>query len=364
LSKIVDTVTQKCQRVVIEEPEEINIAGMLLLVYWPEDNLWYYCQVKGYDPNTRKHTLEYDDGVVEQINLVEERFMTEHKFHEIKEELRHHKLYAEQEARHHQELQSSMRNAMPQPEPEPQEAPRMHKKPTNGESSMVVSKHTEKIEIDGFTMLAREYESSDDSFMDEDEYVQEFFPKADFDDTMYNGFVRQKKPQAQYDQNEDYALSLQQPNGYQMNYKNGQGDDYEMGIANSRELHKKTAYPNMQSYSWESQNKGNVPNGPFIIKKTVETNKCSNNEYIQVQADENAQLSNALMRLHTEDNVNTFDRGFNNYDSGKTRANGLSLNSSDIPVIYPSAERVRRDMKAFEHKFYERYLSDGYKLCE
>jgi hypothetical protein len=30
--------------------------------------------------------------------------------------------------------------------------------------------------------------------------------------------------------------------------------------------------------------------------------------------------------------------------------------------LIPSASRIRKDMKAFEKKFYERYLSAGYKL--
>lgn len=32
--------------------------------------------------------------------------------------------------------------------------------------------------------------------------------------------------------------------------------------------------------------------------------------------------------------------------------------------MLPSAERIRKDMKAYEKKFYERYLSQGYKICE
>lgn len=32
--------------------------------------------------------------------------------------------------------------------------------------------------------------------------------------------------------------------------------------------------------------------------------------------------------------------------------------------MLPSSQRIRRDMKAQEKKFYERYLSSGYKLCE
>jgi len=32
--------------------------------------------------------------------------------------------------------------------------------------------------------------------------------------------------------------------------------------------------------------------------------------------------------------------------------------------MLPSAQRIIKDMKCFENKFYERYLSNGYKLCE
>ena len=270
--------------------------------------------------------------------------MTKDQFLDIKEELQKNNIITEHDVRQQQEFQNSIQNQA-HLHHEMAEPPHIVKKPNRGESTMRVSDHVEEIELDGIPIVCREYESDDDSFMDEDEYVNEYFQKATYEDAIYNGADASQMHMA-------------------MGYKGPQNDDFEMGIVNGRGYSKKPAYPNMQSYPWDDQATTSSNSGPFMIKKTVETNKDSNMKYLQAQKDENDQIFEALQRIQNNDNINTYDRGNLPYDSSRTRANGYSVAESEQPIIYPSADRIHKDMKAYENKFYERYLSQGYKLCE
>lgn len=58
-----------------------------LLVYWPEDKVWYHCSVRGFIPTINKFELYYDDGVQETVTLYEECFITLEKFKQIKHKL-------------------------------------------------------------------------------------------------------------------------------------------------------------------------------------------------------------------------------------------------------------------------------------
>lgn len=42
----------------------------------------------------------------------------------------------------------------------------------------------------------------------------------------------------------------------------------------------------------------------------------------------------------------------------------FSLENFRVSNMIPSADRVRNDMKAYEKRFYERYLSNGFKICD
>lgn len=53
-----------------------------------------------------------------------------------------------------------------------------------------------------------------------------------------------------------------------------------------------------------------------------------------------------------------------NFLSGMGQKVPDCLLSCRLNQFLPTGARIRRDMKAFEKKFYERYLSSGYKLCE
>uniref|UniRef100_A0A0D9XB32 Histone-lysine N-methyltransferase n=1 Tax=Leersia perrieri TaxID=77586 RepID=A0A0D9XB32_9ORYZ len=54
---------------------ELEIAGAdpLAFVFWPLDEDWYKGSITGYNATTKKHSVQYDDGESEDLNLTDER---------------------------------------------------------------------------------------------------------------------------------------------------------------------------------------------------------------------------------------------------------------------------------------------------
>lgn len=50
---------------------------MNLQVFWPKDNVWYKGTVGEFDASDGSHTIAYDDGIVEVLNLDEEEYRLE-----------------------------------------------------------------------------------------------------------------------------------------------------------------------------------------------------------------------------------------------------------------------------------------------
>lgn len=56
-----------------------DAAGQALVdkrieVFWPKDNMWYAGTVGEYDPAEGSHTIAYEDGIVEVLNLDQEQY--------------------------------------------------------------------------------------------------------------------------------------------------------------------------------------------------------------------------------------------------------------------------------------------------
>ena len=47
---------------------------LTLQVFWPKDNIWYKGTVGEFDSLDGSHTIAYDDGIVEVLNLEEEEY--------------------------------------------------------------------------------------------------------------------------------------------------------------------------------------------------------------------------------------------------------------------------------------------------
>ncbi len=48
--------------------------GRRLEVWWPGEREWFAGRVTGYNANTRRHTIRYDDGDVERVYLPGEQY--------------------------------------------------------------------------------------------------------------------------------------------------------------------------------------------------------------------------------------------------------------------------------------------------
>lgn len=176
------------------------------------------------------------------------------------------------------------------------------KKPEVVQGSLDIKKEGEKLDIDGFILLARESDYlSDDSFENEEDFEHNYSP--------YN------KPE------EDYAMKMQ-ANNYGLGYKSNNGDEHDLSTIN------KEPYRN-RMYMHEYEMVQDLYSGPFNIKK-MDHNK--NHEYQQIQKEESMQITRGIWKIYNEDNGNTFDNKCNNYGSNKIHLNGTSMNGSE-PII-------------------------------
>ncbi|KAJ4730458.1 DNA mismatch repair protein MutS [Rhynchospora pubera] len=55
------------------EPPQSDFVGRRIKVYWPLDKTWYTGQVKSYDAECNKHSIQYDDGEEESIEIEKEK---------------------------------------------------------------------------------------------------------------------------------------------------------------------------------------------------------------------------------------------------------------------------------------------------
>ncbi|PNX86692.1 sister chromatid cohesion PDS5-like protein, partial [Trifolium pratense] len=51
-----------------------NLAGERVEVWWPKDRVFYKGVIESFDSAKKKHKVLYDDGEVEVLNLVKEKW--------------------------------------------------------------------------------------------------------------------------------------------------------------------------------------------------------------------------------------------------------------------------------------------------
>lgn len=75
LTPAINETIRQLQEQAKNSPRTLAENSPNLLVYWPEDKVWYYCVIKEYDYHEDKFVLLYDDGVTEDVTLYEEKFL-------------------------------------------------------------------------------------------------------------------------------------------------------------------------------------------------------------------------------------------------------------------------------------------------
>ncbi|KAJ4972224.1 hypothetical protein NE237_005323 [Protea cynaroides] len=64
-------------RVLLKENDFDRIVGKRIKVFWPDSRKWFAGQIKSFDNENKLHSILYDDGDKEQLNLMRERFELE-----------------------------------------------------------------------------------------------------------------------------------------------------------------------------------------------------------------------------------------------------------------------------------------------
>lgn len=59
---------------IVNSPAGNTLVDKRIEVFWPKDNEWYAGTVGMYNPSNGSHTVAYDDGIVEVLNLDEEKY--------------------------------------------------------------------------------------------------------------------------------------------------------------------------------------------------------------------------------------------------------------------------------------------------
>ena len=145
------------------QPSFFNDNNSALLVYWEDDKVWYHCKVIEYIKMADKFNLKYDDGVKESVKLYEEKFITYQEYKNIQNKLEPPKEayerapFARNEFSSHYWYQSQPNNNqqawMDYKKREP------HRR-VGKDTAAKTSKNAEKFIIDDFTIIAKEYEAS------------------------------------------------------------------------------------------------------------------------------------------------------------------------------------------------------------
>jgi len=354
----VNDIIMELQERAKNSPETIDENRSGLLVYWPEDNFWYYCAIKRYNKYEDKFDLSYDDGADEAVHLWEEKFLTMDKFNQIKDRLEQPSTSYEKRHMYAYDQPSKTSN---------NHDPYMDNQKRNFKRQSSKEDKPEKFTIDGFTILAQD--CSDDS---EDSFIGD----KNFDDRFPAKTPNEKNLNEQY---------LDKKNGMLIEGQyTGQSSMPSRAEYNNTKHYKSYMYSTNQ-YSLEDESNFIIKSGPFETMKVPNANDTNINDALRIEQEEweqiytpkllssilnkaNSTLFEPLSRAsNANETEKVNERGYPTTRAAKTQVNEYNkdwIKTLRQKHLLPSAQRIRRDMKLFEKRFYERYLSSGYKLWE
>lgn len=275
-----------------------------LLVYWADDNLWYYCTIVDYNEYADKSLLTYDDGVQESIHLWEEKFITVERYNQIKHKLEPSKRGYERFDSMQQEYPSMdyyayhsdmrpgrmLRGGKEHNYP-PQMAKRSYSKDTNGAKSARQREPT-NVKIDNFVIVERELDpDDDDSFLSDEKSYEEYeekiaydkSPQAEFADKKKNTFASQVAMGngMQFSQDQHHAVRSKTN---MMSEGKHMGHGEYLGERNYRNKEMLMA-PN-HHYGIDESSNYVIRNGPFEISKNPDAKIPEVNTALQIEKEE------------------------------------------------------------------------------
>lgn len=123
-----------------------------------------------------------------------------------------------------------------------------------------------------------------------------------------------------------------------------------------------------------------IKSGPFSVTKIPDSKDIGLNDTLRIEKEENGQIALSLIKQYCRNHIGVLESNEDNLsESNFRKPNGLNpsikspISQSINPKLaecmlscrhkqfLPTSYRIKRDMKAFEKKFYERYMSCGYK---
>lgn len=274
-----------------------------LLVYWPEDKLWYYCSVRGYNQYTDKFELRYDDGVEETVHLWEEKFLTLESFNLIKHKLEApRQSYDRNPVSMHEYINSMWYSELPEVRmkngmngiPYSDLTPKIPKSNNNAKdtSNVKVSKPEEKVVIDGFTIVAKEYDvSSDDSFLSDEKSFEEYEEKITFEKNLHDEQMDKKK-NTFASQSGNHTMMNFSPELQALPTSKQQREAATKDASKAEYLYSKAykdkelLYAGNHTFSLEEGSNFVIKNGPFETVKVLDAKKQSINDALAIEKEE------------------------------------------------------------------------------
>lgn len=361
------------------DPDYFTDNNSSLLVYWEDDKVWYHCKVISYDREVEKFNLEYDDGVLESVSLWKETFITYDQLPQRRNEITTAGYYEGngQMYMHGPRKVTSRRKGQ-------------------DHSRSKVGKEVHREVVDKFLIVEKEYITSrDDSsissedmqYEEEDERMQygnQYMVNQGDGRRAYMGAPAEAAGDDQYHQDIMHSSSRHpsvkhQYNSHMMESARGDYNHAKM-YKRGEEMDERM----QESRAEETQVQAKKV-GPFETTKSQSSRSQGMTDAMSVERKETEQIYtpnnfNTLFGTHQQPSSEAYGNPMVSFNSQRNPERDIMMQggpSREDHMIspemiktlrqnnmLPSAGRIIKDMKAYEKRFYERFLSSGYKLCE
>jgi len=277
--------TQKVEEIVTEfqnkarnDPDYFSDNNSRLLVYWEDDRVWYHCKVLGYDKTSDKFSLKYDDGVLEQVSLWNETFITYDQFAQRKNDISANQYL--------QQSRDTLHTA--------RHKERHARRQTRPSSEPKVGKVVGRTQVDTFLIIEKEYIASGDgsSISSDDMQYEEEGARAEYENAYMQGQngngkvygVGQNEP----NEGNHYPQDIMHSSG---RFPTGKDPYNSLMMENSRQNFNQLKENNrvdesdsrMQWYSMEDNSNAAPKFGPFEITKAQTSRNQSLTDAMSVE---------------------------------------------------------------------------------
>jgi hypothetical protein len=278
-SQLLEAVS-KFQKQAKNQPDSLLDTKLTLLVYWPDDKVWYYCTPQGYDKYSDKFELLYDDGVKENVHLWAEQFIV---YDRVPFQVND---YSASYWYGNQQDYKSKNGALNESY---QEAERKYpKRPESKDTTALKNKPVEKVQIEEFTILAKEYDaySENSSLSDENMNYQET-DKGQHEQKSRLEHMERRKNSVKSKRDLNNYLNLSgEGHGYSSVRSRGNHPDNREHSGVRMQKDKDLRLPANHSFSLEETANSVIKNGPFETIKIPRAKEEEHNQALMIEKKE------------------------------------------------------------------------------